>query len=132
MPNVFRFDNFIVNIAPEDIVVVAPSEDILVVTLPEDPDLSQTKGGWFTNGNRNIADTTEVTLYQANVDTMYDDYVFEFESAEIRNNFINSIYDYINGASVNSLSVVVPSDSSKSASAATTAKTKPAAKKPSK
>lgn len=132
MPNVFRFDNFIINIPPESIVVVAPSEDILVVTLPEDPNLSQPKVGWFTNGNRNTVDTTEVTVYQANVDTMYHDYVFEFESAEIRDNFINSIYDYINGASVNSLSVVAPSDNTKSANTSTTAKPKPTAKKSSK
>lgn len=132
MPNVFKFDRFILNIAPEDILIVAPSEDVVVVTLPEDSNSNDnitntSSTGWFSSSRRKSSDTAEVTVYQVNVDTLYDDYVFEFDAEEIRDAFIDSIYDYINGTVTPSAVSAESSDTSKPVT--TTTKSKSPAKK---
>lgn len=83
MPSIFRFKDHIINIDPEDILMVTPTEELDSVEVE--------KSTWFKSSVIHDFD-----IYKVFVDTAYSEYVFEFSTEDERSEFISELYQYLN------------------------------------
>ena len=87
MPSIFRFKDHIINIAPEEILMVTPMEVLDSVEVESST--------WFKSSV-----VQDFDIYTVFVDTAWSEYTFEFPTEEERSEFISALYDYLNADNV--------------------------------